>query len=426
MARFRSRDAMQPLVFAILKALTPAEFSISFYDDRIEEIDYSEPTDLVAISIGTFTARQSYRIAKAYRIKGVPVVMGGYHATLMPGEVKEQADSVVIGNAETTWNDLLTDFRNGALKPFYQANYPDRELKTELDYSIFNGKKYFPVNMVEWGRGCRHSCDFCCIQAFNKGQEILRPVQDVVNDMSKLDSNPIFFVDDNLYHSKSKLRELLTALIPLKKRWACQISVDVTQDDELLDLMQKSGCLMVLLGIESLKGDNLKMMNKGWSYNPAKYAQALKKLRRRHIMVWGAFIFGYDNDYCDDFEASVDFAIKNKLFIANFNPLYPMPGTPLYQRLESQNRLLFSSWWTDPDFYYGKTMFQPLHFLPQELEDYCFKAKKRFNSLASILYRSTDFRANVFGLTNSLYFFITNITNRREVYKKQGRKLGEL
>jgi radical SAM superfamily enzyme YgiQ (UPF0313 family) len=425
MAKYRPRDAMQPLVFAILKSLTPADFNISFYDDRIEEIDYSEPTDMVAITVGTFTARQSYAIAQVYRTKGVPVVMGGYHATLVPNEVKDYADAVVIGNAEMTWNALLTDFTNGSLKPFYNTKNTDSELHTNFDYSIFKGKRYFPVNLVEWGRGCRHNCDFCCIQAFNKGREILRPVQDVVNDISKFDNKPIFFVDDNLFHSRSALKELLTAMIPLKKRWTCQISVDVTHDDELLDLMQKSGCLMALLGIESLKGDNLKMMNKGWNFNATKYSQALEKFRRRHIMVWGTFIFGYDHDLRDDFESSVDFAIKNKLFIANFNPLYPMPGTPLYQRFESENRLLFDRWWTNPDFYYGKTMFQPLNLSPQDLEDYCFNAKKRFNSLASILYRSTDCRANIFGITNSLYFFITNFTNRREVLKKQGKKLGK-
>lgn len=425
MAKFRSRDAMQPLVFAILKSLTPINFNISFYDDRIEEIDYSEPTDMVAITVGTFTARQSYRIAETYREKGVPVVMGGYHATLLPNEVKNYADAVVIGNAELIWNELLTDFMNGNLKPFYQSEILGSELHTSFDYSIFKGKRYFPINMVEWGRGCRHSCDFCCIQAFHKGQEILRPIQDVVNDISNLDNKPIFFVDDNLFHNKSKFREFLLALIPLKRRWACQISVDVTQDDELLDLMQKSGCLMVLIGIESLKGDNLKLMNKAWNFNANKYTQALEKFRKRHILVWGTFIFGYDYDLPDDLKTLVDFAIKNKLFIANFNPLYPMPGTPLYQRVEGEDRLLFDKWWLNPNYYYGETMFQPKHMSPQELEINCFNAKKKFNSLSSILYRSTDLRANIYGKTNTLYFILTNFTNRREVYKKQGKKLGE-
>ena len=247
-----------------------------------------------------------------------------------------------------------------------------------------------------------------------------------MNDISNLDNKPIFFVDDNLFHNKSKFREFLLALIPLKRRWACQISVDVTQDDELLDLMQKSGCLMVLIGIESLKGDNLKLMNKAWNFNANKYTQALEKFRKRHILVWGTFIFGYDYDLPDDLKTLVDFAIRNKLFIANFNPLYPMPGTPLYQRIEGENRLLFDKWWLNPNYYYGETMFQPKHMTPQELEINCFNAKKKFNSLSSILYRSTDLRANIYRKTNTLYFILANFTNRREVYKKQGKKLGEL
>jgi radical SAM superfamily enzyme YgiQ (UPF0313 family) len=426
MASYRSGDAMQPLVFAILKSLTPPGFEVTFFDDRIEEIDYEHPTDLVAISVGTFTARQSYKIAAIYREKGTPVVMGGYHATLLPQEVKQHADAVVVGSAENIWIQLLEDFANNCLKPFYQSEENNPEfLETSYDYSIFNGKKYFPLNLVEWGRGCRHNCDFCCIQAFNNGKEILRPIEDVINDIGRLDHKPIFFVDDNLYHNKKHFREFLKDLIPLKRKWACQISVDVAADDELLDLMQQSGCLMVLLGIESLKRDNLKMMNKGWNISQEKYTEALRKFRKRHIMIYGAFIFGYDHDTPDDFKASVDFAIKNKLFIANFNPLYPMPGTPLYDRLEKEERLVYEKWWTDPAFYYGKTMFRPTGMTPEELESYCFKAKKQFNSIRSILYRSTNLSANMYGFVNPAYFIMANYTNRKEVYKKQGKKLGE-
>lgn len=426
MASYRSADAMPPLVFAILKSLTPSDFETSFYDNRIEDINYSEPTDLVAISIGTYTAKQSYKIAEKFREKSIPVVMGGCHASLLPDEVKEHADSVVIGNAEEVWGQLLNDFRNGLLKPFYQSQLTETELHTSFDYNIFKGKKYFPINMVEWGRGCHHSCDFCCIPAIYKGKETLRPVKDVVDDILKLDNKPIFFVDDNLYHNKKQFKEFLVAITPLKKRWACQISVDVTNDDELLTLMQKSGCLMALVGIESLKRDNLTMMNKGWNFNSEKYTQAIQKFRDRHIMVYGSFIFGYDYDTPEDFQASVDFAIKNKLFISNFNPLYPMPGTKLYKRLESEKRLQYDKWWLNPHFLYGKTMFRPLGMLPEDLETHCFNAKKRFNSLASILSRSMDFKANLHGLTNSSYFILANFTNRREVFKKQGKKLGEL
>ncbi len=426
MASYRSGDAMQPLVFAILKSLTPPGFEVTFFDDRVEEVDYERPTDLVAITVGTFTARQAYRIAARYREKGIPVVMGGYHATLLPGEVKHHADAVVEGNAETIWGQLLEDFTNDCLKPFYRSELNDHEpLKTAYDYSIFKGKKYFPINLVEWGRGCRHNCDFCCIQAFNKGKEVLRPIAEVMDDIKGLDNKPVFFVDDNLYHNKEQFREFLKALIPLKKRWACQISVDVARDDELLDLMQQSGCLMALLGIESLRDESLKMMNKGWNFNPEKYTEALRKFKKRHIMIYGAFIFGYDHDIPKDFQTAVDFAIRNKFFIANFNPLYPMPGTPLYSRLEQENRLLFESWWTDPNFYYGKSMFKPVGFSPMELENYCFKAKKEFNTLRSIFYRMTNFSANMYGIVNSAYFILTNFTNRREIRRKQGLKLGE-
>jgi radical SAM superfamily enzyme YgiQ (UPF0313 family) len=426
MASYKSRDAMQPLVFAILKSLTPPDFVITFFDDRIEEINYDHPTDLVALSVGTFTAHQSYKIAAIFRQKGIPVVMGGYHPTLLPKEAKQHADAVAVGSAETIWSQLLNDFIYGRLKPFYHSVDNNHEsIKTSYDYTIFSGKKYFPLNLVEWGRGCRYNCDFCCIQAFNKGKEYLRPVKDVMDDISQLENKPIFFVDDNLYHSKKQFREFLKALIPMKKRWVCQISIDVANDDELLDLMHQSGCLVVILGIESLKRDNLNIMNKGWNFNTGEYIIALRKLRERHIMVYGSFIFGYDHDTLEDFQVSVDFAIKNKLFIANFNPLYPMPGTRLFARLEKEGRLLYNKWWTDPDFYYGKTIYMPVAISAEELEEYCFEAKKKFNSLRSICYRATNLSANMYRMINSAYFILANFTNRREINRKQGKKLGE-
>ena len=424
MASYRSGDAMQPLVFAILKSLTPKDFEISFYDDRVEELNFTEPTDLVAITCGTFTAKRAYQIAGYYRKKNVPVVMGGYHPTLMPEEARLYADAVIIGSAESVWQQVLDDFQNNALKPFYHGEIDGDGLHSSYDYSIFEGKKYFPVNLVEWGRGCRHHCDFCSVQAFNKGKEMLRPVKDVIADISKLDNKPVFFVDDNLYHDKRLFRDLLVDMIPLKKRWACQISVEVTHDEDLLGLMQKSGCMMALLGIESFDRGNLKLMNKSWNFDIGKYREAIQRLRKRHIMVYGTFIFGYDHDTPEDFKKSVDFAIKSKLFIANFNPLYPMPGTKLYERLEAENRLIYEKWWLDPDFYYGKTMFRPVPFSPQDLEKHCLDAKRKFNSFASILHRARDFSANLHGKTNAAFFLLTNLTNRREIFKKQGKKLG--
>jgi radical SAM superfamily enzyme YgiQ (UPF0313 family) len=415
---------MQALVFGILDAHTPARFERIFIDDCIEEVDYTLKPDIVALSFGTYAAKRAYSIAQKFRKMGATIIMGGFHVSAMPDEALDYAHSVVIGDAEPVWNEVLEDYERNELKSKYYSQHTDTVLHTKINRGIYSGKKYFPANLVQWGRGCRHNCDFCSIKSFYGSQCLLRPVNEVITEIESLDNKTIFFVDDNLFHGTDLFIEFLTQLIPLKKRWACQISIEVTRDAELVRLMKKSGCIMALVGIETFSTGNLKLMNKSW--NPAKsdYSEAIGILRKAGIMVYGTFVFGYDFDTPESFEPVVVFAIKNKLFLANFNPLYPMPGTELYRRLQNENRLEFPEWWLHPDFYYGRTMFRPTLLSPEELEIACFKCKKIFNSYYSIAKRMFDFSANSSSFRNILLFLLVNFINRKELYRKQNQKLG--
>lgn len=421
----KSSDAMQPLVFAILDAYTPAHHEKIFMDDCIEEIDYSVNANLVAITVGTYTAKRAYTIADKFREKGATIVMGGFHATAMPYEALQHAHAVVVGDAEPVWEQLLCDFEQKQLKPIYKTQYNNNTLHTKFNRKVFTGKKYFPAHMVQWGRGCKHNCDFCSIKSFYGDPCMLRPINNVVAEIATLSRKIIFFVDDNLYHDHNLFVEFLHNIKPLKRNWACQVSIDVANDDELIRLMKAAGCVMALLGIETFDPNNLKLMNKSWNIGENKYTEAIQKFRKSGIMVYGTFIFGYDFDTIESFSPTVQFAIKNKLFLANFNPLYPMPGTTLYKRLLNEGRLEYEQWWLHPEFYYGKSMFKPLHMTSLELENGCFKCKKNFNSISSIFSRMLDFKANAAGLKNVVLFLWVNKINRREVYRKQHLKLGE-
>ncbi len=332
----RSADAMEPLGLAILKALTSPDVEVACFDDRIEEIDFDDPTDLIGLTVETGTARRAYQIAAEYRRRGVPVVMGGYHPTLLPEEAGQHADAIVIGDAEGAWERVVEDAARGRLRNSYSSPTADGALTGPApDRGLYSGKRYAPVSLFQYGRGCRFNCDFCSIRAFYGSNLRQRPVADLVAEIEAVAPRHIFFVDDNLFVDAARSRELFEALVPLGIRWSCQVSIDATRDPALVRLMAKSGCLSALIGFESLDERNLQQMKKRWNLKWTDYATAIEVLRDAGILIYGTFILGYDHDTADAFDVTLDFALRHKLFLANFNPLTPTPGTPLYDRLRN-------------------------------------------------------------------------------------------
>jgi radical SAM superfamily enzyme YgiQ (UPF0313 family) len=334
---------MEPLAPAVLAGLTPPGVEIAFHDDRMEGIPYDEPTDLVAISVETYTARRAYQIASEYRKRGVPVVMGGFHATLVPEEVSDYAESILIGEAETLWPKVIEDFRNGRLRRVYRrAGRPSLD-GLKLDRSIFSDKRYLPIGLVEAGRGCQFRCEFCAIQSYFKSTQTRRPAREIVEEVRRLNKKLIFFVDDNITSNIEEAKAFFRALIPLNIRWVSQASINAAHDEEFLRLIKASGCQGLLIGFESLNPQNLKRMHKGFNQMKGGYEVALANLRRHGIRLYVTFILGYDDDSVDTFEETLQFAMKHRFYMVAFNHLTPFPGTPLYQRLAKDNRLLYES-----------------------------------------------------------------------------------
>jgi len=418
MGTAKAVDAAQPLVFAILANLTPPDIEIQLFDDRIENILFDVETDLAVITIGAFTAMRAYQIAKEYKKRNVHVIMGGAHATLASQEVSNHADSVVIGDAELIWPEIICDLLKNQLKPFYKSSALTSIFSTTFNRSVFDNKKYLPINIVQWGRGCTKSCDFCSVNAFYGEKQFHRPINEVVVEIETLNNNLIFFADDNLLYNNAKTKEFLTNLSKLNIKYSCQISIDVANDEELVKLLAKSGCAVVLVGFESLNAANLKQMNKKWS-SVQKYEKAVQLFRDYGIMVYGTFVFGYDGDSLDSFKYTLDFTLKNKLLLANFNPLTPIPGTNLYTRLIKEKRMIYDKWWLAPDYMYGKATFYPKNISPDELAEGCFMARKKFNTFKNIFNRCLDKKANANSLTNLKIFLIGNYVSRSAIYNKQ-------
>ncbi len=416
---------MEPLPAAHIAGLTPNDIEIQFFDDRMEDIPFDQPTDLVAISVETYTARRSYQIASEYRKRGIPVVMGGFHPTLCPDEVSQYAEAIVIGEAEEVWQELLADFAAGQLKRRYRGlKRPDLS-QTMPDRSIFSGKKYLPLHLVEASRGCTFNCDFCVIQSYFNSTQTSRGVEAVVEEIRRLSHKKrlIFFVDDNTVSRPEEAKQLYEALIPLKIRWVSQATITLSRDKELVRLLKASGCQGVLIGFESLDPKNLRQMNKQFNAARGGAREAVRMLHQNGIRLYGTFIYGYDHDTPKSFDDTLQFCLDEKLFMVAFNHLTPFPGTPLYDRLRDEGRLLFDKWWLDPEYRYGMIPFKTT-MSPEEIQRRCVASRKAFYSLASICKRITN-RANCYTPSMIFPYFFINFLLRGDVDIRNGLPLGD-
>ncbi len=416
---------MEPLAIAQLAALTPEDIEVELLDDRLEDIEYDRPTDLVAISVETYTARRAYQIAHHFRRRGKTVVMGGFHATLCPDEVAQHADSVVIGEAEGVWQKVLDDFRAGSLKKRYKKAIRLSDYDIIPRRSIYRGKDYLPITLLEAGRGCKFRCDFCAIHQVFERRHGKRKISTVIRDIRSLKDKKrlLFFVDDNICSNKRYAKELFEALIPLGIRWVGQADITAAYDDELLQLMYKSGCQGVLVGMESLDREVLARMNK--SFNAARLTpeQAVRKFHRHGLRLYLTFLFGYGKDSPEQTRRILDFCMRNKIFMAGFNHLTPFPGTTLFQTLQKEQRLLFDKWWLHPDYRYGTIPFQT-EVDPHQVEQLSQYARRQFYSLKSILYRMTN-PTNIRGAKMFFAYLLINFLLRNDQALRMQFPLGD-
>ncbi len=415
-----SSDAMKPLLFGIIKSLTPSEFEIEFIDERAEKLPEKINSDIIAFSVETYTAKRAYILSKKYKTDKNIIVMGGFHACVMPDEILNYADSVIVGDAEDTWCNFLADCAAG--KP--QKKYISKE---EISLEIFHDEpsvykhKYYGIGVYQISRGCKFNCDFCSIKTMYKC--VRRKSEDIVfEELKNAKEKVIFFVDDNLFYDKLSAIRLFRKIAPLKKKWACQISIDAARDDELLTEMKKAGCFLVLMGFESLNPESLSEMNKT-ANTRADYEDVIRRIYKHKLLIYGTFVLGCDGDKPDVFNRTFEFAVKNKIAVTNFNPLIPMPGTGVYNRMEQEGRLLYKKWWLSDKYRYGETAYVPKNMTPQQLRDGCLKMRTDFYSAGCVIRRLFSNPINFIPL-NLFVFVLANIISHKEIHKKQGQLLG--
>ena len=413
------------LALPILAALSPPDAHITFTDDLLIPIHLEKglkEVDLVGITVMTKTALRAYRIADAYRKRGIPVVLGGIHPTALPEEAKGHADAVVIGEAERIWPQLIEDVRAGHLKEYYQQEgfidpaeipIPRRE--------ILPRKGYFPLDVVQVSRGCPFRCEFCSVRKFFGDTYRFRSVRDIVEEVKSLPHRLIMFNDDNIIGNPSFSKELLNALIPLNKKWIGQASLAGLREVGNIKLLKKSGCIGLLIGFESLSKSNL-IQSQKYQNDPSEYREIVDILHRSGINIWGSFIFGFDEDQPSIFKETVTFTIQTKIFSVVFALLTPYPETALYQRLKKENRLVQDEWWLLERPEESAPHFVPERMSGEALREGWKKAWKEFYSFSSILKR---FQWNYPPtLINRLVYFPFQFMQHRFTQKKiiEGRR----
>ena len=375
------------LAFPILAGLSPTDVEISFTDDLLTPVDLKKDlkqVDLVGITVLSKTALRAYEIADAYRKKGIPVVLGGIHPTALPGEAKEHADSVAIGEAEEVWPHLLEDVRMGNLKPFYrQEGYTELSKIPIPRREILPKRGYLPLDVVQVTRGCPFRCEFCTVQKFFGETYRFRPISDVVEEVRRLPHRWMMFNDDNIIGNPSYSKELLKALIPLKKKWFGQVSLSGLKKVENIEWLAKSGCNSLFIGFESLSKKNL-MRSQKFQNDPSEYREIIESLHRFGIAICGSFVFGFDEDDPSVFEETVSFSIQTKLFSAIFMILTPYPETAFYHRVKNEGRLVQDQWWLLEKPEDSAPYFLPMKMSAEVLREGWKRAWREFYAFPSI------------------------------------------
>jgi radical SAM superfamily enzyme YgiQ (UPF0313 family) len=384
-----SRRWLIGITLPYLAALTPPGWEVHLVDECFTPLDLDEPCDLVGISFMSHHAPRAYQIADEFRARGVPVVMGGFHASAIPQEALTHCDAVVVGEAEQVWASLLEDVRAKHLRPIYQATTlhdmkglptPRYELLDLDRYRMPAVEHFLPV---QTSRGCPFNCRFCEVTRLYGNTYRFRPVEEVVHEIERVGWQSVYFVDDNIAANRRRARELFKALKPLKIKWTGLINMFTGKDVELLDLMVESGCQHVNIGLESINSASLAEMNKPIN-QVQDYSLILRNLRNRGLFFSVNLVLGLDSDTLESLEETVAFLQQEKVPMAFMFILTPRVGTALREDLEKEGRLLHNDW---TQYAGWNCVYQPVGLTPEELEAAFWHTYQKFYSPLSIIQR---------------------------------------
>ena len=405
------------LSLTMLAGMTDESWDVTIIDENVQAIDFDDRPDLVGISMMTPLAPRGYAIADEYRKRKIPVILGGIHPTMVPAEAAEHADSVVTGEAESIWPQVLADAKMLKLKSRYTTdNY---HALTDLSFprrDLLNSKGYFFINTVQTTRGCPFDCEFCSVTAFYGRTYRTRPISEVIQEVEQMEGRHVFFVDDNIVGKPAYAKKLFQALKPLKKQWFSQASLSIVKDRQLLQLARDSGCGGLFVGFESLSQETLKAYGKSVNRS-AEYRDAVKRIHDYGIGIQGSFIFGADQDDPSVFSDVLRFVEKSHIEAAIFSVLTPFPGTEIFTEFQRAKRILHTNW----ELYdMNHVVFKPKLMSAPQLQNGLDWAYKKLYGYPSIIKRLFPFRRG------PIFFGVQNIGFKRAWAKARQKGVEEI
>ena len=400
---FKGSKHAHHLNLAIVAALaTPWFTDIKIVEEEFERLDLDESVDLVGITMMTCQAERGYQIADHFRRRGIRTICGGSHATFMPQECSRHFDAVVVNEVEPVWDEIMADFMADKLKPVYHSDKLTdlRDMPIPRKELFRNNGKITLSDVIQAGRGCPLGCEFCTVTQMYGKKFRTRPVENIVEEIERFKSRRLFFVDDNIFLSRSYAYELFEALIPLKVEWASQGSLElICRDAQLLKLAARSGCVSLFVGIETVNQETLNAANKHFN-KVANYNENIRRIAEAGIMVVGSFIFGFEEDKLQCFDSVYDFAVDNRLSMVNCGIMTPFPGSVTYDRALRDNKVFDFRWGQ----YTGTNLvWRHPNMSKEEIEEGYDRFRRRFYSWQSIARRFWTNRAH------PLYYLSMNL-----------------
>jgi radical SAM superfamily enzyme YgiQ (UPF0313 family) len=369
------------LTMPLLAALTPGDVEIHHTDEIVSPVSFSRAADLVGITTTTCSAPHAYEVADEFRRRGVAVVLGGPHPTLLPQEAAQHADSVLIGEAEGVWPGVIRDFQKGRLKRFYRAEVPPSLAGLPWARRELIERRAYGRGVLIATRSCPNACGYCMLPHFYHHRYRCRPCEEVIAEAASIQGKALIFWDDNIIGNLDYARELFRRLIPLRKRWTSQATFNIVDHDDHIHLAAASGCEALFIGLESISAASLRETGKAFN-KPRRYLDGIKKLHDAGIAIQTGLVFGFDNDDVTVFERTLAFLEKAGVDVASIGSLTPFPGTPIFRKLEEEGRILSHDW----SKYNARTdvVFRPRLMTPDQLQAGVEWVTKRFYSLSSI------------------------------------------
>ncbi|PKP27928.1 MAG: B12-binding domain-containing radical SAM protein [Bacteroidetes bacterium HGW-Bacteroidetes-22] len=414
----RNESRQAPLGLGIVAALTPSEWKIKIIDENFRKFRFQE-ADFVGITSFTSTIARAYEIADIYRSKGIPVVIGGIHASAMPDEAALHCDAVIVGEAETTWPQVIADFRAGNLQKIYRGSYGDMKQSPRPRHDLFHPGYYFAS--VQTSRGCPMDCEFCSVPAFNGHKYRLRDVNEILDELESLPHKLIYFVDDNIIGygttAEAHARTLFEGMIArgLKKEWFAQTSLNIAEKPDLLHLAARAGCRMMLIGIEAEKPAQLKDVNKKLNLKMGidVYAKSFRAIHKAGIAILGAFIYGLDSDTADDVRQRTTYIKRSSVDVTQASILTPLPGTRLFETMKNTDRFLVSKFpegWQH--FHFTDVIFKPALMTPAELAQVVTESYDRLFTMSYLRFSFLRTWWNTRNLRTAVWAWNSNLNYR--------------